>query len=56
MGDRVYGKADPSGVPIALHARCVEFKHPLTGAKLKIEAPFPSYWREKWLDPGWKLP
>lgn len=49
MGDRVYGSADPSGVPIALHAARVEFKHPITGKLLKIEAPLPSYWKDKWL-------
>jgi RluA family pseudouridine synthase len=53
MGDRVYGKADASGIPIALHAARVEFKHPITGKALKIEAPLPSYWKEKWLDPKW---
>lgn len=54
LGDRVYGKADPSGVPLALHAARVEFVHPLTAKALKIEAPLPSYWKEKWLDPSWK--
>ena len=53
LGDRVYGKADASGIPIALHAVRVEFVHPFTRQKLKIEAPLPSYWKEKWLDPTW---
>lgn len=55
MGDRQYGKADASGVPIALHAARVELAHPMTGQKLKIVAPLPSYWKDKWLDAGWKV-
>jgi len=49
MGDRVYGKADPKGVPIALHARALQFRHPVTGEKLDLQAPLPAHWREHWL-------
>jgi len=49
LGDRVYGKADPNGIPLALHAKTVKFIHPLTQKTLLIEAPLPSYWNEKWL-------
>jgi RluA family pseudouridine synthase len=49
LGDRNYGRADSSGIPIALHAVRVEFTHPITNKLLKIEAPLPSYWQEKWI-------
>ena len=29
-----------------LHAKSIEFAHPTTGEKLKIEAPLPSYFEE----------
>ncbi len=48
-GDRTYGKADPRGVPMALHARRLRFRHPTSGAKLCIEAPLPDHWRDHWL-------
>ena len=34
---------------MALHARALEFVHPKTSKKIKIEAPLPSYWDEIWL-------
>ena len=49
LGDRLYGKPDRSGVPLALHAKSLSFVHPFTQKKLLIEAPLPSYWDEKWL-------
>jgi 23S rRNA pseudouridine1911/1915/1917 synthase len=49
LGDRNYGKTNASGIPIALHAVRMEFTHPLTKKKLKIEAPLPDYWKENWL-------
>lgn len=48
-GDRSYGKVDKAGVPIALHAKSIEFVHPFTGQKQLIQAPLPDYWKEKWL-------
>ncbi len=29
-----------------LHAKLIEFTHPVTGKKLKIEAPLPKYFEE----------
>lgn len=49
LGDRQYGKAHPQGVPLALHARSIEFTHPATAGNLKIEAPLPNYWKSVWL-------
>lgn len=47
LGDRLYGKSGPAAM--ALHARQVEFLHPVTQQPLLICAPPPSYWREIWL-------
>ena len=53
LGDRTYGRADPSGIPLALHARVIKFDHPRTREKITIQAPLPSYWKQKWLDRNW---
>jgi 23S rRNA-/tRNA-specific pseudouridylate synthase len=47
LGDGVYGEAGP--VPIALHARRIDMRHPLSGSTLRIEAPLPPYWADVWL-------
>lgn len=47
-GDRVYGRRDTKGVPMALHARVLEFLHPRTGAGLRIEAPIPETFKDYW--------
>lgn len=49
MGDPTYGKIDRMGVPIALHARELMFKHPLTGKELALKATLPDYWADYWL-------
>lgn len=49
LGDPLYGRRDLKGVPMALHARTLEFKHPTTGVMLKLEAPTPDYWDDYWL-------
>lgn len=49
LGDALYGEKHPKGVPMALHARRIEFKHPLTGRPVMIDAPAPEYWRDVWL-------
>jgi len=49
LGDRDYGKAHPRGVPMALHARSLKFRHPVSGERVEIEAPLPSYWDEIYL-------
>jgi 23S rRNA pseudouridine955/2504/2580 synthase len=47
-GDRLYGKPDPRGLPLALHAKKLEFLHPLGDQKkISILAPQPesfSFW------------
>lgn len=47
LGDRVYGEA--AVVPMALHARRLDFRHPLGGHEVRIEAPVPDYWQH-WLE------
>jgi len=49
LGDRQYGRAHPKGLPMALHARQLQFVHPKTNEKISIEAPTPAYWDEFWL-------
>ncbi|MBS1984386.1 MAG: RluA family pseudouridine synthase [Bdellovibrionales bacterium] len=49
LGDKLYGRAHPQDIPMALHARALEFTHPIKKAALRIEAPLPSYWQEFWL-------
>jgi len=51
LGDRLYLKPHPQGVPLALHARSLKFLHPKTKKELYMEAPLPDYWEEHWL-PG----
>ncbi len=55
LGDRLYGRANAAGIPMALHARRLEFKHPLTGRDVRVEAVAPAYWQEHWLR-GLKAP
>lgn len=49
LGDKLYGEA--ADVPMALHARRLDFRHPHTGNETTIIAELPSYWTERWL-PG----
>lgn len=49
LGDRQYYRADARGHPMALHARSLEFAHPLTGKIIFVEAPAPSYWESYYL-------
>ena len=43
VGDYTYsnGKNEFGVVGQCLHAKCLEFKHPITGAEMKLEAPLP---------------
>jgi RluA family pseudouridine synthase len=45
LGDRLYGKVHPRGVPIALHARSLRFLHPVTGKEVYAEAQKPQHWQ-----------
>jgi len=49
LGDATYGKLDRMGVPIALHAYELKFKHPKTSALLNLRASLPDYWKDYWL-------
>jgi 23S rRNA pseudouridine1911/1915/1917 synthase len=46
LGDSAYGATLPFPVPegIALHARSLEFRHPITGIRMKLAAPVPAAW------------
>ena len=48
IGDCIYsnGKNEFGVVGQCLHAKCLEFKHPITGAEMKLEAPLPKYFEE----------
>lgn len=45
IGDCIYsnGKNEFGVVGQCLHAKCLEFKHPITGKEMKLEAPLPDY-------------
>ena len=45
IGDYTYsnGKNEFGVVGQCLHAKCLEFNHPITGEKMKLEAPLPEY-------------
>ena len=48
VGDSVYsnGKNEFGVEGQMLHARYLEFKHPITGEELKLEAPIPNYFED----------
>ena len=48
IGDDVYsnGKNKWNIVGQCLHAKCLDFKHPITGKKMHIEAELPNYFKE----------
>lgn len=48
IGDYVYsnGKNEFGIIGQCLHARSLEFKHPITGNDMKLEAPMPDYFNE----------
>ena len=56
IGDYTYsnGKNEFGVVGQCLHAKCLEFKHPVTGKEMKLEAPLPDYFENilKNLDEG----
>lgn len=45
IGDYIYsnGKNEFGVIGQCLHAKCLEFKHPVTGKEMKLEAPLPDY-------------
>jgi tRNA pseudouridine32 synthase/23S rRNA pseudouridine746 synthase/23S rRNA pseudouridine1911/1915/1917 synthase len=46
VGDRRYGRADTAHRHLALHARSLSFRHPVSGQELTFEAKAPAYFRE----------
>jgi 23S rRNA-/tRNA-specific pseudouridylate synthase len=54
LGDQLYGASVPFGPPaidarerlIALHARRLEFNHPMTNVPLAVEAPLTPWWEQ----------
>ena len=46
MGDTTYGSSQPFDCPdrIALHARSLTIKHPVSGQELTLVAPVPAWW------------
>lgn len=47
LGDRRYG--EDAEVPMALHARQLDFRHPSTGEAVRLVAQPPTYWKSAWL-------
>jgi tRNA pseudouridine32 synthase/23S rRNA pseudouridine746 synthase/23S rRNA pseudouridine1911/1915/1917 synthase len=46
VGDRKYGKAKEPYPDLALHAKSISFKHPLTGERLVLAAKVPGYFHK----------
>jgi tRNA pseudouridine32 synthase/23S rRNA pseudouridine746 synthase/23S rRNA pseudouridine1911/1915/1917 synthase len=46
VGDRKYGRANRAHRCLALHARSLSFRHPVSGEELTFEAKAPAYFRE----------
>ena len=48
IGDYIYsiGKNEFNVIGQMLHSKTIEFKHPRTGERMKIEAPIPNYFKE----------
>lgn len=54
LGDGKYGSSLSWDGRIALHAFCLQLKHPVGGKPMALEAPLPEYWTELWPKP-WPL-
>ncbi len=48
VGDRLYGSRLPFPAGIALHGQRLEFDHPATGERLRVEAPLPPSWTTRY--------
>ncbi|MCR8613134.1 MAG: RluA family pseudouridine synthase [Mycoplasma sp.] len=48
VGDPVYGKDDAEKFGQYLHAKALEFNHPITNEKISLEIDLPNYFKEKW--------
>lgn len=60
LGDELYGSQRPFGPPsddermrfIALHARSLKFRHPVTKETVTAVAPLPEYWKQAGVSQG----
>jgi len=43
VGDKKYGKKDRGHKRLALHAKSISFKHPVSGKRLNFETEVPAY-------------
>ena len=46
VGDRRYGKGNEARTRLALHARSISFRHPLSGEQLTFETKVPEYFNK----------
>jgi tRNA pseudouridine32 synthase/23S rRNA pseudouridine746 synthase/23S rRNA pseudouridine1911/1915/1917 synthase len=46
VGDRKYGKTDDRCARLALHAKSISFKHPVTGQPMTLEAAVPDFFKK----------
>jgi tRNA pseudouridine32 synthase/23S rRNA pseudouridine746 synthase/23S rRNA pseudouridine1911/1915/1917 synthase len=46
VGDKRYGRANTAHRRLALHARSLSFRHPVSGEELTFEAQVPPYFKE----------
>jgi RluA family pseudouridine synthase len=46
VGDQKYGRADNGRTRLALHARSISFKHPISGERLSFETKVPGYFQQ----------
>lgn len=55
VGDLKYGDRilrEHAKVPLMLHARTVQLRHPVTRRALEVRAPFPAHFRDMWRQAG----
>jgi 23S rRNA pseudouridine1911/1915/1917 synthase len=55
-GDSKYGSSGSWDGKVALHAACLEFKHPVGSAPMRLIAALPTYWKDVWKIPFSQAP
>jgi 23S rRNA pseudouridine1911/1915/1917 synthase len=48
VGDRMYGSRLPFPNGIALHSQALAFDHPVSGTRIRLEAPIPEIWKMRY--------
>lgn len=48
VGDRLYGSRLPFPTGIALHSQTLAFEHPVSGTRIRLEAPMPHGWKTRY--------